>query len=170
MKSVAAELQTLAFLNLSDSSNVPLVAERRYIMKLSAVQDAQRAFLTAKSELESLRAAAIGINPPRLDGLPRAKPTSSKVERLTVQIVDAERRLEELADELVAANVALIEEIFRRVKNVVAADVLVQRYILGRPFAEIAAQMNYSEANVYRLHKRGKQAYERRKTNDSDND
>lgn len=133
-------------------------------MKITIVRDIEKEMVLTREKIESLRTAATNITP-TIDGLPRAKASASKIEKATVQIVDAQRRLAELAAEYVTATIELAEEIYRRVKGV-ASEVLIQRYILGRSFAEIAADMNYDTSNIYRLHKHGKREFERADTDD----
>lgn len=137
-------------------------------MKLSAVQDLERKIEITRSQLETLRTVATNITS-KLGGLPRAKAQTSKVEAVAVRIVDVENQLAELCDELADKSFLLADEIYRRVKGV-ACTVLFERYVMCKTFAQIATDMNYSEASIYYFHRRGKKEYERTDLNDKNHD
>lgn len=134
-------------------------------MRLSTVQELKAEIEQEQSRLESLRASSTIITT-RLDGLPRPTSQSSRVEGLAVAVIDSERRISELADEYAAASIQLLDEIYSRIKNSAARAVLFERYVLCKQFAEIATELGYSEANVYRLHRRGKIEFERTDSDD----
>ena len=134
-------------------------------MKLLAVMDMEQEIKFIRNKLVLLRQMATSITP-IIDGLPRKSSVSSKIEKATVQIVDAERRLAELADEYAATTIELSEKIYQRVQGGKMREILFQRYVLCKSFDEIAADMNYDTTHIYRLHKRGKQEYERTDTDD----
>lgn len=138
------------------------------MVRLSTVQELKAEIEQEQSRLESLRAAATTITR-QLDGLPRQTSQSSRVEELTVKIVDSERRLNELADEYAAASIQLLDEIHSRIKSSASCSVLFERYCLCKPFAEIATSLNYTESSVYQFHRRGKREFERI-DEDDDND
>lgn len=134
-------------------------------MKLSAVMELEQEIKFTRNRLLLLRQMATNITP-IIDGLPRKSSVSSKIENAAVQIVDAQRRLDELADEYATTTIELSEKIYQRVKGGKMREILFQRYVLCKSFAEIAADMNYDTTHIYRLHKRGKQEYERTDTDD----
>lgn len=135
-------------------------------MRLSTVQELKSEIEQEQSRLESLRASSTIITT-RLDGLPRpTSQQSSRVEGLAVAVLESERRIAELADEYAAASIQLLDEIYSRIKNKAARAVLFKRYVLCKQFAEIATELGYSEANVYRLHRRGKNLFERTDSDD----
>lgn len=134
-------------------------------MRLSTVQELKAEIEQEQSRLESLRASSTIIIT-RLDGLPRPTSQSSRVEGLAVAVIDSERRIAELVDEYAAASIQLLDEIYSRIKNKAARAVLFKRYVLCKQFAEIATELGYSEANVYRLHRRGKNLFERTDSDD----
>ena len=130
-------------------------------MRLTAVQEIKSKIDDERSKLETLKMAT-AVHTPIIDGLPRpTSQQSSRVEGLTVAILESERRIAELADEYVDAIVALTREIFQRVKDVVAFEVLLRRYILCKPFAEIATELGYSESRIFYWHRQGKNKFER---------
>ena len=127
-------------------------------MKLSTVMELAEKIRAAQAELERLKSLATATTT-RLDGLPKAKSITSRVESLTAKIVDCERELNNLVEESACAQIDLTLEISDKVKDA-ASDVLYQRYILCKPFAEIAAAMHFSERQIYYLHRRGRRAFE----------
>ena len=74
------------------------------------------------------------------------------------EIVDAENELSRLVIEFAESSEELTTLIKQRVKGN-AAIVLYRRYILCETFKEIATAMNYSEHNIYRLHRRGVRSF-----------
>lgn len=126
-------------------------------MKLSAVQLLRREIEREERRLEEMKLAATNTTA-KLDGLPRVKAHSSKVEK-AVQIVDSERRLAELRAELVEKSLDLNDEILKRVSGQ-SVIVLIMRYIGGKSFEEISAAMKLSRSYVSRLHSQGVKEFE----------
>jgi len=116
-------------------------------MKLSTVKELETAIKSARSRIEFLRAQAASISPPPLDGLPRAKSSTSRVEAFAALIADEERRLAELCNEHAEKQIQLMTEIYRRVEGK-AGEVLILRYVRCLPFREIAACLGYSLPNI----------------------
>ncbi len=124
-----------------------LVAFRKVFAKLKA----------ARARLERLMdssAVATSIT----DGLPRAKATTSAVERAAVELADATAEFERLSAEAVQALADLFREVNRRVAGR-PGDVLILRYGALMTFAEISAELNLSQAQVYKLHRDGVAIY-----------
>lgn len=138
-------------------SDTTVTFEGRCGMELSAVQDIRRVIEREQARLKALKSAVSAVVPER-DGLPRAKALTSNVEGLAVQIITIQDRIAELKAALVDAATELTGEIFRRVSGG-AAEVLVRRYVMGNRFRDIAMAMNYSESQIFSLHRRGKLAY-----------
>ncbi len=126
-------------------------------MKLSAVKDLRQMIADEETRLESLReherliALAFEYLPPTLK-------MKGNIAQFFAQVEESERRLETLRDEYTAATVQLADEICRRVHGA-TSDVLIQRYCHGKRFGNIASELNYSVANIYRLHRQGVRAY-----------
>lgn len=126
-------------------------------MRLSVVIEIRNEIDAEKRRLEKLKAAATATTK-KLDGLPRSKSHSSKVE-IAALIVDCENRLDRLGGELVDQSFKLINEIYDRVQSE-AATVLCQRYVNLKTFSEISASMNLSHSYISRLHKNGVKEFE----------
>jgi len=125
-------------------------------LKLSTVQELKERIETKAAQIEALRGALESVSIPILDGLPKVKsPQTSKIERLTAQIVDVERELENLRGEFAESVVTLTREILERVKGHSAQKVLILRYCAGKSFKEICFELSYSKAHIFRLHQQG---------------
>lgn len=128
-------------------------------MKLTSVMELEEKISSTRDELESLRAKASAPSTSKLDGQPHAKTTASRVETLTVKIVDMERRLADLREEYAIALIDLAEEINRRV-NGRAAQVLFERYVDMKSIPEIASAMGLTASRVRQLKSDGLKAFE----------
>lgn len=125
-------------------------------MKLSTVYELKEQIEMKAAQIEALRGAIESVSIPILDGLPKVKsPQTSKIEKLTAQIVDVEWELENLRGELADSVVTLMQEILLRVKGRSAQKVLILRYCAGKSFKEIEYELNCSKSNVFRLHQQG---------------
>ena len=130
-------------------------------MNLNCVRDLRREIERRRFELENLRLASTAPTAPKIDGLPKAKPMTSKPELFTQRILDAEAELTALDAEFGRLSTELAFEIVRRVPKPNQQRVLIERYVNCLPFAEICTGMNYSDGSIYRLHRHGKIAFER---------
>ncbi|MBQ3441614.1 MAG: hypothetical protein IJG33_00060, partial [Selenomonadaceae bacterium] len=83
-------------------------------MKLDEVIKMRGEIAACERRLESLREMQTAMTS-RLDGLPRAKAHTSKVEELATRIADTEKNLAEFYAEIDEKVSKLAEEIFRRV-------------------------------------------------------
>lgn len=128
-------------------------------MKLTVVMDLQKRIAAAERRLKSLREMETSITS-RLDGLPRAKAHTSKVEELATRIADTEKNLAEFYAEIDEKASELAEEIFRRVDGM-SCTVLFKRYVMCKTFAQIATETNYTEPNIYYWHRQGVKAFGR---------
>ena len=109
------------------------------------IEDTKWELLMLNSTMESIQADLIGV--------PFSKTTAQLVENLATRITDTQNKHAKLIEELSKASGELAKQISQRVKGN-AAIVLYRRYILCETFKEIASAMNYSEYNIYHLHRR----------------
>lgn len=112
-------------------------------MKLTAVIELDEKIFATQELLDSLRAKTKEAATSKLDGLPHGKATASRVETLTVKIVDTERSLDNLREEYAITMLDLTEEITRRVDGK-AATVLHKRYVGMKSIPVIANEMDLS--------------------------
>ena len=94
---------------------------------------------------------------PILDGLPRAKSQRSKVEELTVKIMELEEELAALTVEFVQAATTLHQKIFTA-PNLDALEkaILSLRYATCLNFSEIQTELKLTEATTFYLHRTAK--------------
>lgn len=115
-------------------------------MKLTSVREIKSDLLSRQASLESLQVWAEKLPLPS--------------ESLNPLMMDEEREIARLQVELDAATTALSEEIKSRVTNSAQQTILILRYVDCLSFQEVARRSRYSESNCYRLHRKGKAAYE----------
>ena len=123
-------------------------------MKLSTVFELEEKICAARDELARLKSLATAITP-KLDGLPKAKSLSSRVENLAVKIMDCERRLDELVEEKICAQLDLSSELAEQLTDNILS-VMALRYVHGKTFAEIGRLIHYSRKQVWLFHQRGR--------------
>ena len=77
--------------------------------------------------------------------------TSRKVETLTVKIISTEEKLKNLRGQLDDSKRELLEKILAEYDEPELQTMLILRYVECLTWSQIAAQMNMSRRNVYRL-------------------
>ncbi len=121
---------------------------------LNVVKNLSRRIEDEESKIRYLRNLRDAITP-QLDGLPKNPNVLNKVEWLAVAIADIEAKLLELKAILISCRIELSEWLFEKIPGGDVCTVLFYRYGLIKKFSEIAADMNYSESVIFRLHRIG---------------
>ena len=128
-------------------------AENGTVRRVTALQYLQQARsipirLNAMAEqLERLRSAAEYVAP-RLSDMPKSSTRNIHAnENAIILLMDYEERMKAQYDKL-----AKINETINAIDDPILHALLVKRYISGKPWADIAIELYYSEAQVYRLH------------------
>lgn len=125
--------------------------------ELNVVRQLSKAIRNREQALEiERRLAAWKI--PEHNGLPKSYAVDSRVERLAVRIADASRKISEMKEQLLEAEIYLEQQINVEVTDMTTRTLLILRYVHCKCFREIGAIMGYSEAHIYRLHNRALQA------------
>lgn len=127
-------------------------------MELTACRELRRKIAALEERLIQLRGVTIGAQTFDLSGV-RTSAAEPLPEKLTRLIVDAERELRALRAEFASTAAELTGEIFQRVTDTKAAQVLMLRYVACRTFTEIASSVNYSASHVFKLHREGVSAF-----------
>lgn len=122
-------------------------------MRLSAVMELEEKISAARAELDRLKSLATATTT-RLDGLPKAKSITSRVESLTAKIVDCERQLDVLVETLICTQVDLTLKLSAQMTGDIL-NVMILRYVNTMSFTEIANALHYSRGHIYRIYKRG---------------
>lgn len=126
-------------------------------MELTAIRDLKEKIEDTKWELLMLNSRMETIQAD-LIGVPLSKATAQLVENLATRITDTQDKHAKLIEELSRESEELAKQISQRVKGN-AVRVLYRRYILCETFKEIATAMNYSEHNIYHLHRQGVRSF-----------
>ena len=90
---------------------------------------------------------------PIIDGLPHASDAKSKVEELTVQIIDDERELENLREQFVSATIELTSKINALKLSQMEKTVLIMRYGICMNFQNIWLELGISDARLFYIHR-----------------
>ena len=124
-------------------------------MKLTDCRETKAEVYRLESLLERLKVLSESCPQVQYDGMPRSRSRKSPVEAVAVKICDVENQLESARRRLVEQQAELTEKIFRCCHNSTTAEILCMRYVQFQPFKKIAAELNYSEQNIFVHHKRG---------------
>lgn len=119
-------------------------------MKLEAVREKKLEVKTAEEKLKNLRSMAETIPTAILDGLPHGRGTSSRVEKFSARVIDAERELEQLRLEVGRLESELACEIFERVADEALRAALLCYYVGCYSTRESARRLHYSLRQFFR--------------------
>ena len=120
--------------------------------ELNEVRDLNKAIEDVTKEIDMLH-LSLALKIPERDGMPKAKPLNSRVERIAIRITDAENKLAELKKLLEDAIPRLENKIRAEIKDTTARTLFIFRYIDCMYFLDIGFAMGYSERHIYYLHK-----------------
>lgn len=124
--------------------------------ELNQAMEIRRQIESESARLEDLRLCAVSVGGSKLDDMPKATPLTSKVEKLTVQIMEAEEQLRRLRADLAEASGLLAERLTHELSgSSLMTSVLLRRYVAGLSLSCIARQLNFTLGYVQKIHKRG---------------
>lgn len=118
---------------------------------LIAVWTLAEAIDEAKSEVEELRLLAESLTRP-LDGLPVVHSQNSRTEKIALKIVETEKKIEVMSEQLTAEKMKLFELIKATDLSPTLKRVLICRYVSCLPFNSIAKKIGYTRRHVSNLH------------------
>lgn len=121
---------------------------------LNSVWELKLKYERETRRLEDLRFFAQPSAPP-LDGMPHAPAQSSKVEKLATLIVDAERTLTTIAEQIEAQKVKLLSLLDQTSMEELPQRVISYRYVGCQSFNAIAKLLHYTRQYILRLHDKG---------------
>ena len=112
-----------------------------------------------KSKLKSMQESLTSTTV-RLTGLPRSPNTVSLIDKITAEVLDAEKAFAELEDNLKTASKSLANKIQSAFAKVIdqyyfECQTLIYRYCADYSFRQIAKSINFSVVSVYRFHSVG---------------
>ena len=120
--------------------------------ELNEVRDLNKAVEDVTKEIDMLH-LSLALKVPERNGMPKAKPLDSRVERMAIRITDAENKLAELQKLLDDAIPRLEKKIRDEIEDTTARTLFTFRYIDCMYFRDIGFAMGYSEAHIYYLHR-----------------
>ena len=112
-----------------------------------------------RGRLKELREMAAALVK-EADGLPRSESRSSKVEKLTILIVDSENRIAALKAVKSACVMELYGLINAAIDDSVMRAVLLYRNGYCKTFRAISRELGYSERRIYQLHCSGMKKFQ----------
>ena len=105
------------------------------------------------ADLNQYRRLAMNIPGSRLDErVSHSAPNEAPFVKWVERIVDKEKEINEEIDRLVAIKLE-ISSFIDRIDNPRWQCLLRSRYVMCRPWAAVAEEMNYGMSSVYRIHK-----------------
>ena len=121
---------------------------------LNSVWELKLKYERETRRLEDLRFFAQPSSPP-LDGMPHAPAQSSKVEKLATLIVDAERTLTTIAEQIETQKVKLLSLLDQTSMEELPQRVISYRYVGCQSFNVIAKLLRYTRRRILQLHDTG---------------
>lgn len=122
--------------------------------ELYTVRDLRKKIRDAENFLELLRCRVSNLTP-QLDGLPHAQPLESRVEKVVLMILEADREVEAYRQQLLMEAATLTNKICRLVPDTQERAVMLMRYVSCLRFEEIMKTLHMSDGTVFRLHRKG---------------
>lgn len=119
--------------------------------ELNAARDLAKRIKDIENDLTTFRMSMARLVPIR-DGQPKGHSTESQVEKIAVLIVEKERELSELKNQLLDVAGTLAKEISTIPLSSKERRVIFLRYVACMHFRDIAFETNLSDARVYSLH------------------
>ena len=121
--------------------------------KLNTVRDIKKSIRDLERRLKDLRLAAQNIVP-IIDGLPHSTEIKSRVENITLSIVETGRELDDLRERLPHEQARLAELILREVSDPALQGFAVLRYVACVSFKETAHRMHITLRHTFRLNEK----------------
>lgn len=127
--------------------------------ELGAVNNLTRQIQAESSRLEYLKDCVKRITR-ELDGLPRSDTgyKKSSVEELTAQIIDCQNKLNNLCRQRAESRAGLIGKLNSAVDDDTRRRILIERYVFGKYFRDIAKKVYLSKSRVFAIHRQALRA------------
>ena len=119
--------------------------------ELHEVRELRKRIKETEQKIEIIRARQTNLVP-LMDGMPRAKNARSKVEDLTVKVMELQSELEDLHEKYLDAQAALADKIMTDLDEPNLQTVLIFRYVECLTYREIARRMNFTVRHVFDIH------------------
>lgn len=122
------------------------------VTELNSVRDLRQRIREQERRLRALRLSVENLTP-ILDGMPHSRSPTSRVEKITVKILEAERELELLRAECANAAEVLTEKISAANLESQEQTILIMRYVACMNFRDIEFELGLSDARIFFLHR-----------------
>ena len=121
--------------------------------KLQGFKDLAQS-ITPQATRVTHREGANEISYTCLDAQPKGTSKDSRIETTVALIVDTEKIIENLKNQLEKETPLLIKKIQIEFPDGTEQRILINRYVVGKSFREIAQRMKYSLQHIFRIHTR----------------
>ena len=123
--------------------------------ELNSCRELQRKIAREQSRIESLRDVAHSMQR-ILDGVPHARPQSSKPERFTMLVVEAEERLSELQNEFDTSAASLATKLTAELsaQSPLCLTVALKYYVGCLSISAIARTLHYTKQHIFNARNR----------------
>lgn len=119
--------------------------------ELNSVRELKKRIRDLELRLQALKTAAENLVPV-LDGLPHSNEAKSRVEKIALMIIEHERELETLREQILLAKSQLVDKILREVDEPTLQALAALRYVECLSYKETARRMMFTLRHVFRLH------------------
>lgn len=137
---------------------VDMTETKRYLMRITRLN---RQIENKLEEASQLRSMASHISAQIQEAKVQESKDPDKIGAAVAKIVDLEREVDDLVDEFIKQRAIIIGQI-DGLDDVTYYHVLSKKYVTGKTFETIAAEMNYNMRQVFRVHNRALKAFEDR--------
>lgn len=120
--------------------------------ELNEVRDLKRRIVELEKRLRSLTLSVEKLSPV-LDGMPHARSPCSRVEFLATQIIETERELKNLREEMEVAAARLTCRLYKMPLTSREYSVVALRYVACMRFRDIQFELHMSDARMWFLHR-----------------
>lgn len=121
---------------------------------LNVIKNLSRRIEDAETKLNYLKNLVKSFTS-KLDGMPKAPNVSKKVEFLAVGIADLASEIYQLNVVRIECQLELSDLLLEKIKDIDICRIIFLRYGQLKRFSEIAAEVNFAESTVFRLHRLG---------------
>lgn len=118
--------------------------------ELNAVRELRGELIKQERRLERLRQSADNLTH-AIDGFPRVKAISSRVENLALKIVDREEKIRRTKEQMFEAAAMILDEINQTASDETVRAVLINRYIHCKSLSEICLETELPPEQVLHI-------------------
>lgn len=119
--------------------------------ELNSVRELKKSIRDLELRLQALKTAAENLVPV-LDGLPHSNEAKSRVEKIALMIIEHERELETLREQIILAKSELVDKILREIENITLQTLLILRYVECLSYKDTARRMHFTLRYIFKLH------------------